>query len=106
MRLDECLIVRGGGVLWGVPRARVRVLARAAGLPRDVYRVELGGRALAVDEVLGFSARLEVRPLGAVLRRFWSAPALGLALHDGRPVVVVDPDLPPSALLTSEEPHG
>lgn len=104
MSAGDCLIVRQADALWAIPRASVRAVTRGAGGAgrRAPVRIEVGGRTLRAAEVVGFAAELAVRPLGAVLRRFWPATALGMAVHEGRPLLVVDPGAPPASLC--EEP--
>ena len=46
---------------------------------------------MRADDVLDVAAHLEVRPPGAVVARYWPGRCLGLAIHDGTPVVVVEP---------------
>ncbi len=88
------LLLRRAGGVWGVPAVAVGGLGReGAG-----YRVEVGGGALAADDVLGVVDRLELRPLGAVVRAFWPEAAGDLAVHGCQPLVVVDPARPPAAL--------
>ncbi|MES1211352.1 MAG: hypothetical protein ABUL63_03355 [Acidobacteriota bacterium] len=102
------LILRRRGVLWGIDNAEVAGLARNAGsdLTRTRgFRVELGGRALAADDVLGVVDSLLIRPLSPVLRRFWPAVSSGLsgmAVHAAQPLLVVDPRQPPHLLWLDE----
>lgn len=88
------LVLRRGGGLWGVPNAQVEGLARQG---RE-YRVTTGAGVLAADEILGVVADLAVRPVPAVIRRFWPEAPVGVAVHGGEPVVMVDPRHPPAAL--------
>jgi hypothetical protein len=88
------LVLRRGGGLWGIPNAQVEGLARQAG----GYRVTTGAGALAADEILGVVADLAVRRVPAVIRRFWPEASVGMAVHAGQPVVMVDPLHPPAAL--------
>jgi hypothetical protein len=89
------LLVRRGATLWGVPREQVRGLDASAG----GVRVALPSVNLVADEVVGLIRDLEVRPVGAMVRRYWHERCRGLAVHDGLPLVVVDADHPPRALL-------
>jgi hypothetical protein len=92
------LVLRRGGAAWAVAQPAVQGLARrGAG-----YEVKVAAGALAADEVLGVTADLRVHPAGGVLRRFWPEAACGLAVHDALPVVLIDPEAPPRALLAEE----
>jgi hypothetical protein len=96
------LLLRGGGALWGVENSAVESLARGnAG-----FRISLGGRTLHADEVLGVVPDLTVRPVARVLRRFWPEPAGGMAVHAEEPLVIVDPRMPPRALVEGEAEDG
>ena len=92
------LLLRRGGACYGVASGEVERLARRDG----GYRLEVAGRALAADEVLGVVGDLAVRPLASVLRRFWPEAAGGWAVSGRLPVVVVDPRRPPRALEVEE----
>lgn len=91
------LLLRRGGVLWGVDNAVVTGLTRRG----ELFRVALRGESsLAADEVLCVVDGLRVLP-AAALRRFWpgAGPGLtGLAVHGEQPLVVVDPRRPPELL--------
>ncbi len=89
------LLLRRGGTLWGVPGEQVRGLDASAG----VVRVALRSMSLLADEVLGLVRDLEIRPAGATVHRYWQERCRGLAIHGGLPLVVVDADHPPRALL-------
>jgi len=96
------LLFRRGGGLWGVASDEVvRVAPHAAGLA-----VEAGATAFAADEVVGVVAGLAVRPLPLFVRRFWSEPGAGLALHAGEPLMIVDPRQPPPPFLSPPEASG
>lgn len=99
------LLLRGGGVLWGVENAAVEGLARGHD-GEGGFRISLGGRTLHADEVLGVVPDLTVRPVAGVLRRFWPEPAGGVAVHAEEPLVIVDPRLPPRALVEGEAEDG
>ena len=99
------LLLRGGGALWGVDNAAVERLARGND-GRGGFRISLGGRTLHADEVLGVVPDLTVRPVARVLRRFWSEPAGGVAVHAEEPLVIVDPRVPPRALVEGEAEDG
>ena len=90
------LLLRRGGVLWGIDNAVVTGLTRRG----DSFRVSLGDAALSADEVLCVVDGLRIQP-AAVLRRFWpgaAAGVAGLAVHGEQPLVVVDPKRPPEML--------
>lgn len=89
------LLLRRGATLWGVPREQVSGLDASAG----GVRIALRSANLLADEVVGLVRDLEVRPVGAMVRRYWQERCQGLAVHDGLPLVVVDADHPPRALL-------
>jgi hypothetical protein len=96
------LLLRRGGGLWGIANAAVDGLARQG---RD-YRITIagsGGSDLVADEILGVVEELRVWPLAPMVRRFWSEPAAGLAVHGREPVVVVDPRRLPAALRSGAE---
>lgn len=94
------LLLRRDGGLFGVASADVRGLSRRG----SDYRVEIadgsgaGGAGLLADEVVGVIEKLDVRPLGRLVSRYWPEAAGGWAVHSGAPVVVVDPLRPPLAL--------
>lgn len=88
------LLLRRNGGLWGIANSAVDGLAREG----MEYRVATGEGALAADEILGVVDDLTVRPVPAVIRRFWPEAPVGMAVHGGQPVVMVDPRQPPAAL--------
>jgi hypothetical protein len=92
------LLLRRAGGVWGIANTAVDGLAARNG----GYRIAMGSGALAADEILGVVEDLAVRPLTAVLRRFWAEAPVGLAVHGRLPVVVVDPRRPPAALRLDE----
>jgi hypothetical protein len=92
------LLLRRGGGLWGIANAAVDGLAREGA----EYRVATGEGALAADEILGVVDELAVRPVPAVVRRFWPEAPVGMAVHAAQPVVMVDPRHPPAALRIDE----
>ena len=101
---DELVIIRRGEDLWGIARSAIRSFRQAgAGV-----LVELDASMVCADQVMGTTTQTEIRPAGALLRRFWPQPCLGLTLFSDRPVVVVDPSVPPSALCAQEgeTPNG
>lgn len=94
------LLLRRGGVLWGIDNAVVTGLTRRG----DSFRVSLAGASLSADEVLCVVDHLAILP-AAGLRRFWpgGGPGVaGLAVHGEQPLVVVDPKRPPELLLLDE----
>jgi hypothetical protein len=100
------LLLRRDGGLFGVASADVLGLSRRGA----DYRVEMGERGLFADEVVGVIEKLDVRPLGRLVRRYWPESAGGWAIHAGAPVVVIDPLRPPLALaqksVEGEIPDG
>lgn len=103
---ERLLLLRRGGGLWGVAQAAVaEVSRRGAG-----YRLRLipageggAGQELAADAVVGVADGMAVRPAGGVLARYWNEAAGGLAVYGTTPLVVVDPERPPSFLRVDEE---
>jgi hypothetical protein len=102
------LILRRGGVLWGIDNAAVAGLTRRQD-PR--YRISIGmdsdgvGRALAADDILCVVEGLRVWPLAPAVRRFWPgdcAGVSGMAVHGEQPLLVVDPRQPPRRLWLEE----
>jgi hypothetical protein len=95
------LLLRRGGVLWGIDNAVVTGLTRLGA----AYRIALGEEALSADEVLCVVDGLRIQP-AAALRRFWPAAGpgvTGLAVHGEQPLVVVDPRRPPEMLRDEGE---
>jgi hypothetical protein len=94
-------LLREGGV-WGVSNEAVLGIGRQ----EHEYHVQIlsqsGAAQLVADEVLGVVEDLKVWPAAAVLRRFWAGSSRGLAVHSGAPILVVDPDRPPSTLMLDE----
>lgn len=90
--------------MWGVDNARVSLVQRKA----HGFRVALRSagdqdvRLLTADEVLGVVRDLPVSTGASPVRRYWTQPFVGLAVHGGTPLVVVDPDRPPGLLLMTE----
>jgi hypothetical protein len=95
------LLLRRGGVLWGIDNTVVTGLTRRG----ESFRIDLGGEtSLSADEVLCVVDGLRVLP-AAGLRRFWPGGAsgvTGLAVHGEQPLVVVDPQRPPELLWLVE----
>jgi len=88
------LLLRRGGLLWGVANSDVEGLALRGG----GFFVALSGSTLVADEILGVVEGLVVRRLAPSLRRFWPVAAAGMAVHGDEPLVVVDPERPPRVL--------
>lgn len=87
------LLLRRAGGVWGIANSAVEGLAWKDG----GYRLEVGGAALAADEIVGVVEDLRVQP-APVLRRFWTEAPAGLAVHGQLPVVVIDPERVPAVL--------
>jgi hypothetical protein len=99
------LLLRRGGVLWGIDNAAVAGLTRGG----EGYRIDVGassaGRALAADEILCVVDDLRVWPVAPAVRRFWPvAGVAGVAVHGAQPLVVADPRRPPRALWLEPGP--
>ena len=98
------LLLRRQGGLWGVANEAVLGVGRQ---DRE-YHVQIlsqtGAAQLLADEVVGVVDDLKVWPAPGVLRRFWRGRSRGMAVHGGSPILVVDPDRPPSTLLLEEDP--
>ena len=91
-------IVRRHGVDWALPSAsELKVEAHA-----DQLHVTLERFRLVVDDVVAVNAKLRPRTTG-LLGRLWSLDAVALAVHGGRPVVVVDVQSPPQVLLAGQD---
>lgn len=88
------LLLRRGGSVWALASAAVRTVRGSRG---DV-RVALRAGDVRADEVIGFARDLAVRRPGALVLRLWPERCVGLAVHAGVPVVVIDPEAPPPAL--------
>lgn len=106
------LVIERDGQLWAVPGAAVERLGRGDG--RVTVRLAAGagpaggsggkpGGELTADRLLAVAGELAVVPAPAALGRFWNEPAVGLALFERRPVVVIDPARPPRALVSEIE---
>lgn len=95
------LLLRRGGVLWGIDNAAVAALTR-----RDQgYRIATAEQALAADEILCVVEDLAVRPIAPGVRRLWpgtGAGVAGMAVHGELPLLVVDPRQPPRELWLEE----
>jgi hypothetical protein len=95
------LLWRRSGATWAVEDYHV---ARVAAAGRG-YRLSLRGgeEALVADHIVGVVSSLALRPPSASLARFWDEPVLALSVHGGDPVVVIDADRPPAAVIWSDE---
>ena len=95
------LLLRRGGVLWGIDNAVVSGLTR-----RDRgYCIAAGDRALMADEILCVVDRLNVRSITPAMLWLWpgtGAGVSGMAVHGELPLVVVDPRQPPRELWLEE----
>ncbi len=94
----DAVLLRRCGIVWAIPADAVGAV-RTAG---RTARVEAAGRTLVADEMPQLVRSLQLRPPGAVLRRFWPFPCAGLTAVDGTPVVAVAADDPPPYLLDKE----
>lgn len=90
------LLFHQGGGLWGIDSGQVVRIGPGG----DALRVELapganpgaaGPVALSADRVEGVVAGLAVRPMSSALRTFWPEAGAGVAVHAGRPVILLDP---------------
>jgi hypothetical protein len=104
------LILSRKGVLWGVDNAAVAGLTRNRedAVHESGFRVEVGGRPLAADDVLGVVDTLRIWPLAPAVRRFCpgvAAGVSGMSVHGASPLLVVDSRQPPR-LLWLEEGEG
>ena len=111
-RREGYLVLERDGRLWAVAGTSVRRLARLAeaeahGAPGGgaarrqdgAMRLTVAGGDLTEHRVLAMVPDLEVTPVPGSLLRFWPESASGLAVYDGRPLVVIDPQRPPAPLL-------
>jgi len=96
------LLLRRGGGVWGVANESVLGVGRQDREYHIQILSQTGAAQLLADEVLGVVDALEVWPLAGVLHRFWRGSSRGMAVHGGFPILVVDPDRPPSTLLLEE----
>lgn len=97
--MQELLVFVRGGTRWGVERAEVRGFGAADG----GVAVTLRHGRLCADRVVGMLPAPVVRRPGRVLRRFWPVSTRGLAVVEGRVVVVIDPLAPPPELAPRTE---
>ena len=93
------LLVRRDKTPFGVAARLIESLEQRG----DRVLVRLSSGVLSAEEVLGLVPMEQPVPPGRVLRCFWPESCLGLTVVDGLPVVVIDPDRPPRALVTKEE---
>lgn len=94
MNEQVLLVLDRAGGRWGLANDAVRSLTRRAGR----YLIATGHGTITADYVLEVAAHLPVRPPGAVVGHYWPEPCLGMAVHEGVPVVVVSPSALPSVL--------
>ncbi len=121
MTSGSYLLFHRDGGLWGIDSGRVARIGPGRGghagptseadaeSRGETLRVELAGGtsgALAADRVEGVVAGLAVRPLGSALRTFWPEGGIGVALHAGRPVILLDPLHLPLPLIACGEPDA
>ena len=95
------LLLRRGGILWGIDNAAVAGLTRR----HDGFRIATADQALMADEILCVVDRRVVRPIAPGMLRLWpgtGAGMSGLAVHGELPLVVVDPRQPPRELWLEE----
>ncbi len=88
------LLLRRGGVLWGVPAPAVRAVRRRP----DAVEVRLDGAVLAADAAAPTLVRLEARPLPEAVATRLRGRVAGMAVRSGEPVLLVDPAHPPEIL--------
>ena len=101
---DRHLLVERLGALWGIASLEVQRVRR---VPTGLAVELTSGERIAADDARGVVAGLRVVPMTPLLARFWPEPALGLATHDHRPVVVVGAGALPAALQEGGgEPPG
>lgn len=103
------LVIEREGRLWAVAGSSVRRLGRSGeegvdGGGRERARdgslhLTVAGGDLTAHRVLAMVPDLEVTPVPGSLLRYWPEAATGLAVYDGRPLVVIDPQHPPAQLL-------
>jgi hypothetical protein len=93
------LLMRRAGGVWGIANEAVSGLAREG----RGYRLTVGGEVLAADEILGVVTGLRVHPAAPALGLFWPEAAMGMAVHGGLPLVVLDPLRLPAALRLGPE---
>lgn len=95
------LLLRRGGVLWGIDNAAVSGLTRQDG----GYCIAAGDQALMADEILCVVDSLSVRRIAPAMLRLWpgtGAGVSGMAVHGELPLLVVDPRQPPRELWLEE----
>ena len=83
------VVVRRGGVLWGVPAEAVAAVERES----EGLAVRLvSGDALDAEAVVALAGAARVQSLCRVVRRQFPAGAAGLTLWNAEPVVVFGPE--------------
>jgi len=90
----DYLIWRRSGIAWALPEDAVTLVDGNRGRAT----ITSAGRELRADEIIGFARQLAVRRPGPLVDRLLPQRCVGLAVHAGTPVVVVDPASPPIAL--------
>jgi hypothetical protein len=113
------LLFHHGGGLWGIESAQVARIGpggaalrveltpgAASGAVSHASGATAGPVALAADRVEGVVEGLAVRPMSTALRTFWPEEGIGVALHAGRPVVLLDPLHLPLPLVASGGPDA
>lgn len=99
------LILRRDGVLWGIDNTAVAGLTRGS----DRFRIDVGSRPLAADDILCVVDGLRVWPLAAAVQRFCPEVAggvAGMSVHGEQPLLVVDAQRPPRLLWLDEGEEG
>jgi len=104
------LILSRKGVLWGIENAAVAGLTRRRDRPGEAshragFRIDVGGRPLAADQILGIVDGLRVWPVAPEVRRFCPGLATGvsgMSVHGASPLLVVDSHQPPRLLWLDE----
>jgi hypothetical protein len=99
--VSEHLIFHAQGGLWAVPSDAILRLERG---PRmRGFGVVLTGPdspRIFADEIHGMVTNLAVRPIPALVSRFWSGSGVGLSVVGERAVVVLDPARLPQSLAS------
>jgi len=81
------VVVRRSGSLWGLPAEAVAAIESGEGHLR--IRFAAGG-ALEVDTLVGLARHLDVRRAPRAISRWLPEHTVGLAIHQGEPVLVAD----------------
>ena len=99
MSLQTLIVLGRAGARWGLDRAGVRGVTRQG--TGFAIATEFG--PARADIVYETAAHLTVQPPGVVLAHFWPSHCVGVAVHEGVPVVVVSPDALPAPLCPEGE---